>query len=72
MLRMMSTMPGASDPASEDRVKTDDLSKLMDESGQGPKRAEAKAIACLLRIQPSIQSTEGSSSKRPVAKTLQL
>jgi hypothetical protein len=40
----------------------------MDESGQGPKKAVAQAIAPLLKIQPSIHNTEESSSKRPVAR----
>jgi hypothetical protein len=41
----------------------------MDESGQGPKRAIAEAIALLLKIQPGIYSdTKETSSKRPVAR----
>jgi hypothetical protein len=37
--------------------------RRMDESSQKPKRAIAKTVACLLKIQLSIHSTEDSSSK---------
>jgi hypothetical protein len=41
----------------------------MGESGQGPKRAIAEAVAHLLKIQPGIHNnTVESSSKRPVAR----
>jgi hypothetical protein len=41
----------------------------MDESGQGPKRAVVKVVACPLRIQLCIYSnTKESSSKRPIAR----
>jgi hypothetical protein len=44
----------------------DDPLQSMDESGRGPRRAEA--IARPLLVQPSMDSTECSSSKRPVAR----
>jgi hypothetical protein len=56
------TTPGRS--GYEDKEKQDDPGRRMDESGQAPKRAMARP----LKIQPGIQSTEDSSSKRPVAR----
>ncbi len=46
----------------------DDPLQSMDESGRGPRRAVAEAVACPLGVQPGIDSTEYSSSKRPVAR----
>ncbi len=45
MLRTMMTgvTPGAADTATEDEAKADDICQVMDESSQGPKRAEAIA-----------------------------
>ncbi len=64
--------PGAADPAAEDKAKADNPGRHMNESSQGSKRAVAKSVAQPLRIQSSIHNTEDSSSKRPVAKTMQL
>jgi hypothetical protein len=41
------------------------LTKRKDESGQGPKRAVAKAVAHSLKIRPAHNNTIESSSKRP-------
>jgi hypothetical protein len=46
--------------------------RRMDEFGQGPKRALAEAVAHPLKIQPGIHSTGDPSSKRPVARIVQL
>jgi hypothetical protein len=71
MSRMMLTdcTPEAAKTATE---KEDNPARHMDKSGQGPKRAVAKAGALPLRIQPDIHNTEDSSSKRPVARVMQL
>jgi hypothetical protein len=41
------------------------FTKCMDESGQGSKRAVAKAVPHSLKIRPDIHDTIESSSKRP-------
>ncbi len=51
-------------------MMTDDPTRSMDESGQGPKRAVAVAVPCPLGIQPKIRSTENSSSKKPAARVV--
>jgi hypothetical protein len=58
--------------AAEDKMMTDDPTRRMDESGQGPKRAVAVAVPCPLGIQPKIRSTENSSSKKPAARVVRL
>jgi hypothetical protein len=70
MLRtmMMSATSEAEVLTGESEAKRDDSSRQIDESGRGPKRAVAKAIARFLKIQPGIHGTEDSSSKRPVAR----
>jgi hypothetical protein len=61
------------DSAAEDKAMTWVTPRQrMDKSGQGPKRAIAGHIAHLLEVQPSICSTEDSSSRRPIARVLQL
>ncbi len=70
MLRtiMMSAMSEAS-PVRRRQGEGGDSAGQIDESGQGPKRAVAEAVACPLRIQPCMYSnTIESSSKRPVAR----
>jgi hypothetical protein len=39
------------------------FARRMDESGQGPKRAVAEAVACLLKIKTGIHSTDDSYFK---------
>jgi hypothetical protein len=46
---------------------------MKDEHGQGPKRAEAEAVACPLKIKPYIQNTlESSPPKGQLLGQLQL
>jgi hypothetical protein len=40
----------------------------MDESGRGPRKAVAEAVASPLGVQPSINSAGISSSNRPAAR----
>jgi hypothetical protein len=65
MLRMMMTnsTPGAPDSGTEGEAKADNFRQHMDESGQGPRRTVAEAIAHPLEIQPSIDNTAGFSSR---------
>jgi hypothetical protein len=65
MLRMMMTnsTPGAPESAAEGEVKADNFRQRIDESGQGPRRAVAEAVAHPLEIQPSIDNTAGFSSR---------
>ncbi len=56
-------------PVRRRRGEGDDSVGRMDESSQGPKRAVAEAVACLLRVQPCMYSnTIVSSYKRPVVR----
>jgi hypothetical protein len=65
MLRrmIMKATPGAADSAAKGEGKADNSCQAHDESGQGPRRAVAKAIARPLRIHPSIDNTAGFSSR---------
>jgi hypothetical protein len=58
--------------AAEGETIMDNPTRRMDESGQGLKRAVTIAVALPLRVQPGIHMTEVSSSKRIVARVLQL
>jgi hypothetical protein len=59
----------SADPAAKDEMTGMTPAGCIEVSGQGPKRAID--IARPLRIQPGINNTEDSSSRRPVAKVVQ-
>ncbi len=60
----------AGDPAAKDEtIAGTNSARRMNESGLGPKRIVAIAVARLLGVQPGISSTE--DSRRPVARVVQ-
>jgi hypothetical protein len=70
MLKTMmgGSTPGAEDPAAENEAKADDLCQGHGRVWPQTKESHAETIAHLLKIQPGIQNTVESSSKRPVAR----